>query len=136
MSQDEHESGLRRILNFGHTLGHALEAASQYSLTHGQAVAAGMGVAIRFSQKWAGLDPDEADRALRLMQRLGLPTELPGDIPSELLLSALEKDKKIQGNICHFVLISQIGQAVIQPITVEELGQSLTQIQEFRDSGI
>ena len=136
VSQDEHESGLRRILNFGHTLGHALEAASQYSLTHGQAVAAGMGVAIRFSQKWAGLDPDEADRALRLMQRLGLPTELPGDIPSELLLSALEKDKKIQGNICHFVLISQIGQAVIQPITVDELGQSLTQIQEFRDSGI
>ena len=70
------------------------------------------------------------------MQRLGLPTELPGDIPSELLLSALEKDKKIQGNICHFVLISQIGQAVIQPITVEELGQSLTQIQEFRNSEI
>jgi len=127
VSQDEHESGLRRILNFGHTLGHALEAASQYSLTHGQAVAAGMGVAIRFSQKWAGLDQDEADRALRLIQRLGLPTGLPGDIASDSLLSALEKDKKIQGNICHFVLISKIGQAVIRPITVEELRQSLMQ---------
>jgi 3-dehydroquinate synthase len=136
VSRDEHESGLRRILNFGHTLGHALEAASQYSVTHGQAVAAGMGVAIRFSQQWAGLDQDEADRAVRLIQRLGLPTGLPGDIRSESLLSALEKDKKIQGNICHFVLISKIGQAVIQPISVEDLRQSLTQIQEFRDSGI
>ena len=136
VGQDEHDSGLRRILNFGHTLGHALEAASQYSLTHGQSVAAGMGVAIRFSQKWTGLDQDEADRALRLIQRLGLPTGLPGDIRSASLLSALEKDKKIEGNICHFVLISKIGQAVIQPIPVEELRQSLTQIQEFRNSEI
>ena len=125
VSHDEHESGLRRILNFGHTLGHALEAASQYSLPHGQAVAAGMGVAIRFSQKWAGLDQDEADRALRLIQRLGLPTGIPGDIQSELLLSALEKDKKIQGNVCHFVLIGKIGQALIHPIPVEELRRSL-----------
>jgi len=128
VSHDEHESGLRRILNFGHTLGHALEAASQYSLTHGQAVAAGMGVAIRFSQKWAGLDQDEADRALRLIQRLGLPTRLPGDIHSESLLSALEKDKKIQSNVCHFVLICKIGQALIQPIPVEELRRRLEEI--------
>jgi 3-dehydroquinate synthase len=128
VSQDEHESGLRRILNFGHTLGHALEAASQYSLTHGQAVAAGMGVAIRFSQQWAGLDQDEADRALRLIQRLGLPTGLPEDIHSESLLSALEKDKKIQGKICHLVLISKIGQTVIHPITVEQLKGSLDRI--------
>jgi 3-dehydroquinate synthase len=125
VSQDEHESGLRRILNFGHTLGHALEAASHYSLTHGQAVAAGMVVAIRFSQQWAGLGQDEADRALALIERLGLPTGIPGDINSESLLSALEKDKKIQPNICHFVLISKIGQAVIHPISVEDLQRSL-----------
>lgn len=130
VSHDEHESGLRRILNFGHTLGHALEAASQYSLPHGQAVAAGMGVAIRFSQKWAGLDQDEADRALRLIQRLGLPTGIPGDIQSELLLSALQKDKKIQGNVCHFVLIGKIGQALIHPIPVEELKESLDQLRQ------
>jgi 3-dehydroquinate synthase len=128
VSRDEHESGLRRILNFGHTLGHALEAASQYKLTHGESVAAGMGVAIRFSQEWAGLDRNEASRALKLIQGLGLPTELPGDIPSQSLLSALEKDKKIHGNICHFVLISQIGQAVIQPISVEELKGKLEEI--------
>ncbi len=116
---------MRRILNFGHTLGHALEAASHYSLTHGQAVAAGMVVAIRFSQQWAGLGQDEVDRALALIQRLGLPTGVPGDINSESLLSALEKDKKIQANICHFVLISKIGQAVIHPISVQDLKGSL-----------
>ncbi len=125
VSQDEQESGLRRILNFGHTLGHALEAASHYSLTHGQAVAAGMVVAIRSSQQWAGLGQDEAERALALIQRLGLPTGIPGDINSESLLSALEKDKKIQANICHFVLISKIGQAVIHPISVQDLKGSL-----------
>jgi 3-dehydroquinate synthase len=128
VSRDEHEGGLRRILNFGHTLGHALEAASQYKFTHGQSVAAGMGVAIRFSQEWAGLDRDEADRAFTLIQGLGLPTELPKDIHSELLLSALEKDKKIHGNVCHFVLISEIGQAVIQPISVGELQRKLEEI--------
>jgi 3-dehydroquinate synthase len=125
---DEHESGLRRILNFGHTLGHALEAATNYDITHGQAVAAGMAVAIRFSQRWAGLTQNEADRALALIRNVGLPTELPGDIDSESLLSALEKDKKIQAGICHFVLISTIGQAVIHSIPVGDLRQSLTQI--------
>ena len=128
VSQDEQESGLRRVLNFGHTLGHALEAASHYSLTHGQAVAAGMVVAIRFSQQWAGLGQGEADRALALIQRLGLPTGVPGDINSESLLSALEKDKKIQANICHFVLISKIGQALIHPIPVEDLKRSLDKV--------
>ena len=125
VNRDEHESGLRRILNFGHTLGHALEAATNYDISHGQAVAAGMAVAIRFSQRWAGLTGDAANRALALIRNLGLPTELPGDIHPESLLSALEKDKKIQAGICHFVLISNIGQAVIHPIPVEELQRRL-----------
>ena len=125
VNRDERESGLRRILNFGHTLGHALEAATNYNITHGQAVAAGMAVAIRFSQRWAGLTKDAADRALALIRNLGLPTELPGDIHSESLLSALEKDKKIQAGICHFVLISNIGQAVIHSLPVEELQRRL-----------
>ena len=125
VNRDERESGLRRILNFGHTLGHALEAATHYNITHGQAVAAGMAVAIRFSQRWAGLTKDAADRALALIRNLGLPTELPGDIHSESLLSALEKDKKIQAGICHFVLIANIGQAVIHSLPVEELQRRL-----------
>ena len=128
VKRDEHESGLRRILNFGHTLGHALEAVTNYDITHGQAVAAGMTVAIRFSQRWAGLTKDEADRALDLIQKLGLPTDIPQNIDPETLLIPLEKDKKIQAGICQFVLLAEIGRAVIHPIPVEELRQNLMQI--------
>jgi 3-dehydroquinate synthase len=134
--RDEHESGLRRILNFGHTLGHALEAAANYNISHGQAVAIGVGLAIRLSRQWAGLSEDNADRALNLIQKLGLPTDIPENIDPEALLVPLEKDKKIQAGICHFVLLAEIGRAAIHPIPVNELRESLTQIQGFRDSGI
>ena len=126
--RDEHESGLRRILNFGHTLGHALEAAANYNISHGQAVAIGMGLAIRLSQQWAGLSEDSADRALDLIQKLGFPSDIPKNIDPETLLVPLEKDKKIQAGICHFVLLAEIGRAVIHPIPVEELRQNLMQI--------
>lgn len=125
VSRDEHESGLRRILNFGHTLAHALEAAANYTIAHGQAVAAGMGVAIRFSQRWLGLSKQEANRALDLIRNFGLPIDLPENIDSEALVVALDKDKKIQADVCHLVLLAKIGQPVIHPIPVEELRQSL-----------
>ena len=128
VSQDEHEAGLRRILNFGHTLGHAVEAASDYNISHGQAVAAGMGIAIRFSRQWAGLSEDEANRALSLTRKFTLPTELPENLDSETLMNALEKDKKIQAGICHFVLLSRIGKPIIHPIPVEELRRTLKNI--------
>mgnify|MGYP000013505793 CR=1 FL=1 len=133
VNRDEHESGLRRVLNFGHTLGHALEAAANYNITHGQAVAAGMAVAIRFSQRWAGLTKEEADRALDLIQKLGLPTDIPENIDPQALLVPLEKDKKIQAGICHLVLLAEIGRAVIHPVPVNEMRHRLTQIKELRD---
>ncbi|UCG13380.1 MAG: 3-dehydroquinate synthase [Deltaproteobacteria bacterium] len=125
VSQDEHESGLRRILNFGHTLGHAVEAASNYMITHGQAVAIGMGVALQFSREWTGLGKAEAEHALSLINEVGLPTEIPPDLDLGSLLAALEKDKKIQSGICHFVLLSKIGHPVIHPIRLGELRRSL-----------
>jgi len=128
VSQDEHESGLRRILNFGHTFGHALETALNYTISHGEAVAAGMGVAIRFSRQWAGLGEDESNRALNLIQSMGLPTDLPEKVDSEALVAALQKDKKIQANICHLVLLAKIGQAIIHPIPVDDLRRSLTRV--------
>lgn len=128
VNRDEHESGLRRILNFGHTLGHALEAAANYNISHGQAVAIGMGLAVRLSRQWVGFSEDNADRALDLIQKLGLPTDIPENIDPEALLVPLEKDKKIQAGICHFVLLAEIGRAVIHPIPVEELRQNLKKI--------
>lgn len=128
VNRDEHESGLRRILNFGHTLGHALEAAANYNISHGQAVAIGMGLAVRLSRQWAGLSEDNADRALDLIQKLGLPTDIPQNIDPETLLVPLEKDKKIQAGICHFVLLAEIGRAAIHPIPVGDLQKSLQKI--------
>ena len=138
VKRDEHESGLRRILNFGHTLGHALEAAANYNISHGQAVAIGMGLAVRLSRQWAGLSNDNADRALDLIQKLGLPTDIPQNIDPETLLVPLEKDKKIQAGICHFVLLAEIGRAVIHPITVEDLRLELSNItsQEIRNPNV
>lgn len=128
VNRDERESGLRRILNFGHTLGHALEAATNYNISHGQAVAIGMGLAVRLSRQWVGLSEDNADRALDLIQKLGLPTDIPKNIDPEALLVPLEKDKKIQAGICHFVLLAEIGRAVIHPIPVGDLQKSLQKI--------
>ncbi|MFP3870163.1 MAG: 3-dehydroquinate synthase [Syntrophobacteria bacterium] len=128
VSQDERESGLRRILNFGHTLGHAVEAASNYTISHGHAVAAGMGAAIRFSVQQAGLQNSQADRALNLIRTVELPTELPPDLDPEIVLAALERDKKIQAGICHFVLLGEIGRPVIQPIPLESLRRELAKI--------
>ena len=128
VNRDEHESGLRRILNFGHTLAHALEAAANYNISHGQAVAIGMGLAVRLSRQWVGLSEDNADRALDLIQKLGLPTDIPKNIDPEALLVPLEKDKKIQAGICHFVLLAEIGRAVIHPIPVGDLQKSLQKI--------
>ncbi|MGB6928518.1 MAG: 3-dehydroquinate synthase, partial [Syntrophobacteria bacterium] len=128
VNRDEHESGLRRILNFGHTLGHALEAAANYNISHGHAVAIGMGLAVQLSRQWAGLSEDNADRALDLIQKLGLPTDIPQNIDPETLLVPLEKDKKIQAGICHFVLLAEIGRALIHPIPVENLRRELGNI--------
>ena len=128
VSQDEQEAGLRRILNFGHTVGHALEAASGYTLSHGRAVAVGMGAAIRCSELWAGLERDQATRALGVIERLGLSTKIPAEVELEAVLASLERDKKIEGEVCHFVLLGKIGRPVVKAIPIRELRMELEEI--------
>jgi 3-dehydroquinate synthase len=125
VSQDEREAGLRRILNFGHTVGHALEAASDYTVSHGRAVAAGMGVAIRCSELWVGLSSAHAARALAMIENLGLSTRLPTDVHPDAVLARLERDKKILGEVCHFVLLAEIGRPVVKAIHLDELRRKL-----------
>jgi 3-dehydroquinate synthase len=128
VSQDEQEAGLRRILNFGHTVGHALEAASGYTLSHGRAVAVGMRAAIRCSERRAGLDRGQATRALQAMEKLGLSTKFPAEVDLEAVLASLERDKKIEGEVCHFVLIGKIGTPVVKAIPIGELRMELEEI--------
>lgn len=108
---DEHETHIRAVLNFGHTVGHALEAVTHYSrLRHGEAVAIGMVVASRLSLMMKMFKPDDLQRLISLLQRVGLPTELPGDVTPQSILDAMVQDKKsFHGNI-KMILPMAIGQ--------------------------
>jgi 3-dehydroquinate synthase len=114
VSADEREGGLRAILNFGHTLGHAMEALVDYvGMLHGEAIAVGMCCAAALSVMRAGLPEAEADRLVRLLAASGLPTRVgdrfsPGD-----LLEAARTDKKAVAGRLRFVLLKRLGEAVV-----------------------
>ncbi len=110
---DEKEDGLRRVLNFGHTIGHAVEAASEYMLSHGEAVALGMIAAVRISERLHDLSADDRMRIERLIKSAGLSDHIPQTIALEKILSRLKMDKKKDGSTIHFVLLRKIGMPFI-----------------------
>ena len=113
VSQDERESGLRAILNFGHTVGHAIEAVTEYGrYLHGEALAIGMLAAARLSQKHAGLGAAEANRIESLLRRAGLDLT-PPDAPFEQVLDAMRSDKKAREGKLRVVLAKRIGETVV-----------------------
>ena len=109
VEMDEQEGGLRRVLNYGHTVGHALEAASNYGLSHGEAVAIGMVAAGKLSFKLGHVDEASSTRILRVIKQYGLPTRIPADLKTEDILKLMATDKKAVGGQVHFVLIRKIG---------------------------
>ena len=113
--QDETEHGLRAILNFGHTIGHALEAISKYGkYLHGEAISLGQVAAARLSAKIAGLADRDAQRISALLERAGLPIHLRlGPTERSNLLSAMKLDKKVSGGEIKFVLAKRIGKVAI-----------------------
>jgi 3-dehydroquinate synthase len=120
VSQDEREAGLRMILNFGHTVGHAIESLTHYrGLLHGEAVGWGMRVAVEAS-RGRGLPKIEADRILAAIDALGLPP-LPR-LTARRLLNAAAGDKKRIAGVRHFVLLDRIGRArVVKDLSDDEL---------------
>jgi 3-dehydroquinate synthase len=110
---DEREQGLRRILNYGHTLGHALEAVSDYKLSHGEGVALGMIAAARISAKNNYLDAQEATRIEKLIGLANLPVKIPASLQAEEIIKRLQMDKKKKGDTIHFVLLKKIGMPFI-----------------------
>jgi 3-dehydroquinate synthase len=117
VGSDEREAGPRRVLNFGHTLGHALEAAA--GLAHGEAVAAGMAFAASFSVRKGFLAARERDRIAGLLDRLGLPAAAAA--PAVALVDAVRKDKKRGGEAVHFVFLETIGRPLVREIPLAEL---------------
>lgn len=114
VAQDETESGLRAILNFGHTIGHAIENISGYGkFLHGEAISIGQIAAAKLSNAMTGLAKPEAERVQTLFQRAGLPTQIKlTGRQREKLLAAMRLDKKVSGGDIKFVLAKRIGQVV------------------------
>ncbi len=112
VSQDETESGLRAILNFGHTVGHAIEAISGYGkYLHGEAISIGQVVAARISTKILGLPEEEANRIQRLFGKAGLPTGIQTSAADrKKLFQAMQLDKKVDQGEVKFVLAKKIGE--------------------------
>jgi len=113
VEQDERESGLRRILNFGHTIGHAVEAASGYQLIHGFAVAIGMRAVAELAVRSGIADLSVVERLVQLLQAYNLPTEIPSGFDRASLRKYLSTDKKSFGGRVFFVLPEQIGKVRI-----------------------
>jgi 3-dehydroquinate synthase len=124
VEKDEREAGLRGILNYGHTVGHALEAASGFQLKHGQAVAIGMVVEAKISNRMGILDWNEVTRLESIIEKAGLPAGVP-DIDEEAVMEAMRHDKKVLQDKVRFVLLRTIGNAFVSdevdPSLVEEV---------------
>lgn len=117
VNQDEKEGGLRRVLNFGHTFGHAVEHLS--GLSHGQAVSIGMAIAVDISVLKGFLPAGEAARIKGLLTLLGLPVRC--DLDPVRMIAAVRKDKKRERERIHFVLLRRIGAADIVGLAFDEL---------------
>jgi 3-dehydroquinate synthase len=114
VSKDEKESGLREILNYGHTIGHAVESLTGYRVVnHGEGVAIGMVAAGNIAVELGMWDSEESDRQIALIEKTGLPTRLPEGLNIEAIVETLQTDKKVKAGKVRFVLPKQIGTVVV-----------------------
>ena len=109
VSRDEREEGLRKVLNFGHTIGHAVEMVSGYSLLHGEAVAIGMALESRLAERIGLAQTGTAATVIRTLQAAGLPTDLPKDFGPDAVIEAMRSDKKGRSGKMMFALPLRIG---------------------------
>ncbi|HYE67817.1 MAG TPA: 3-dehydroquinate synthase [Anaerovoracaceae bacterium] len=122
VEEDETEEGIRRILNFGHTIGHSVEKLGNFTeLSHGEAVSIGMTAAVKIGLSLGITRESCVDRLTEILQGFSLPTEITRSV--EDVYEALLSDKKKQGDSIHFVLIEDFGKALVKKIAVTELKQ-------------
>lgn len=122
---DPYEKGERALLNFGHTLGHALEKETCFSLTHGEGVSLGCVAALYLSHKRGYLSKEECQQTERLFQEYGLPIRMR-TMQAEAVLEAMKHDKKMDGTSIRFILLENLGHAVIdRNVSVSELNDAL-----------
>ncbi|MGC4892202.1 3-dehydroquinate synthase family protein [Micromonospora sp. DT31] len=117
VAADERDTGLRHLLNYGHTLGHALEHATGFAMRHGEAVAVGTVFAGRLAGALGRIGADRVQEHLEVVQHYQLPTELPADVDSDRLVSLMRLDKKAAGGLS-FVLDGPQGAELVHDVPV------------------
>jgi 3-dehydroquinate synthase len=131
VAKDERDrTGQRAVLNFGHTVGHAIERAGNYrKFLHGEAVSLGIVAACAISVKRAGLPADQHATIVGLLERFGLPTRLPSKFPRKRILDAVNFDKKFEGGTIRFVVTPRIGVAyVADNVTLDDIREAVRQL--------
>ncbi len=131
VSRDERDlSGERAILNFGHTVGHAIERVAGYGkLRHGEAISLGMIAACEISVRRAGLPEDERAQIIETLSALGLPIALPADFPREQILHAMKSDKKFERGEIRFVVTPRLGSArLTSDITLRDIEEAVDRL--------
>ena len=123
--KDERETGLREVLNLGHTVGRAIETLSGYRLLHGEAVSIGLVAACALAVETGHMTEEEAGRVRNLLERAGLPVQIPGYIDRDALVKKLYTDKKVRNGHLRFVIPEGIGRVVeFRPgVFAEEVGE-------------
>lgn len=125
VEQDEHDNGPRQLLNFGHTLGHALEKVTGFStMAHGEAIAIGMSVFTRMSEACGWSVPGTAARVDTVLTSLGLPILLP-DVAAEDVWQAIQLDKKARSGSITIVTLNTIGEGTLRTMPIPELKEAL-----------
>ncbi len=128
VTQDERETGLRRILNLGHTAGHAVEKV--HGVAHGHAVAAGIGFSLFMSEKYGLIDSAAAEQVISMLKFFGLPSGLydtAGADDSAKLAEAAASDKKRDGSTVKFVLLENIGKPVVRDMNLPDLDKLINE---------
>jgi 3-dehydroquinate synthase len=119
-------SGERALLNFGHTVGHAIERATDFKIPHGDCISIGMVAACAISLKRAGLSSQGRDDVVSLLKKFELPTRLPAEVDREKLIAAVAHDKKFLGGKIRFVVTPRIGEAhVSNSVTMEDIREAI-----------
>ena len=131
VTKDEKEADLRAILNYGHTIGHAIESLTGYrQINHGEGVALGMLAVGQIAVDLKFWSSDDAQRQLALLQKAGLPTKLPENLDISAVSAVLQSDKKVKDGRVRFILPTQIGKVTItDQVPTEVIRRSLSQMQ-------
>ena len=125
---DEHETrDIRALLNFGHTIGHGIEASVPYGeLLHGEAISLGIRAALFLSERHAGLSPSDSAKIIGLLEKYHLPLRLPPEITTDKVMEKLARDKKFSAGAIRFVVLDALGSAkVINTVTADDLREAV-----------